>query len=128
MGTARTIAHIILAALVGEIVLILLTTVAQEVLFDGIDYYNSSMFDIFFGGIATFIAAVIAGLVAALIVRGKTVVPQLIISVIIVVETSALILTGVLHGPLWFDIAGGFSLILGVWAGHFAAHAFLLQS
>lgn len=123
----RKIGGIILAALVGEIALILLTTVAQEVMFDGIDYFASSLSDIFFGGLATFLAAVLAGMAASLVVGGRTVAPHIVISIIIIIETTSLILTGVLSGPVWFDILGGLSLILGVWAGHYAAQAFLFN-
>jgi hypothetical protein len=124
---ARKIGGIVLATLVGEVLLILLTTVAQEIMFDGINYYESSLSDIFFGGLATFLAAVLSGMAASVVVGGRTVIPHALISVIVIIETTSLILTGVVSGPAWFDILGGLSLILGVWAGHYAAHTFLLN-
>lgn len=116
---------IILAAILGEIALILLTTVAQEVMFDGIDYYTSPLSDIFFGGLATFIAAVLAGMVAAIPVKGISGMPHLIISIIIVLETAYLMISGVLNGPVWFDLLASCSLIIGVWAGHYASRGFI---
>ena len=50
----KNLMTILLAAIVGEIALAVLTTIAQEVLFGGIDYYISSNFDLVFGGMATF--------------------------------------------------------------------------
>lgn len=128
MGRANNILKILLAVLLGEVSLILLTTVAQEVMFDGIDYYNSPLSDIFFGGIATFIAAVLAGMVASLIVRGTTLIPHIIISCLIMVEMSYLLASGTLNGPFWFDILSGFSLIVGVWAGHYATQTFIYRA
>lgn len=116
---------IILAAIVGEIALILLTTIAQEVMFDGIDFYTSPMADIVFGGLATFIAAVLAGMVAAFPVKAASWVPQLIISIIIVLETAYLMASGALNGPVWFDLLASGSLIIGVWAGHYASKTFI---
>ncbi len=119
--------RIILAVVLGECALILFTTVAQEVLFDGIDYFESPLSDIFLGGIATFIAAVLAGMIASLIVLGKTLLPHMIISFIILVEMSYLIALGILNGPFWFDLLGGLSLIVGIWAGHYATQAFIYK-
>ncbi len=83
MGKLHLLGLILLATVLGEVALILLTTVAQEVMFDGIDYYTSALGDIFFGGLATFIAAVFSGMLASLIVRGSSVVPHGLISAMI---------------------------------------------
>lgn len=124
-GSMKTFLAIILAAVLGEITLILGTTLAQEVLFDGIDYYTSPMSDIVFGGLATFIAAVLAGVVAAMPVKAVSRLPHLIISLIIVMETTYLMASGSLNGPLWFDLLALASLIIGVWAGHYASKVFI---
>lgn len=108
---------IILAAVIGEIALVLLTTVAQEVLYDGINYYTSSPSDLIFGGLATLMAAVLAGMIASAIVRGQNYWPQVIISVIIITEMTYLMASGVLTSPIWFDTMAGLSLLLGIWLG-----------
>ena len=128
MSSGKQIAFMILAAVLGEITLILLTTVAQELLFRGIDYYTSPITDIIFGGLATFLAAVLAGLVAALIVKGRSFIPHILISIIIAIETGYLIISGALGGPIWFDIGSGLALILGIWTGHYASHALFYHS
>lgn len=108
-----------LAALSGEIAVVLFTTIAQEVLFDGIDYYTSPNVELIIGGMATFIAAILAGCVASLVVKNKTHWPHAIISVLIVVEMTYLISAGKTSGPLWFDVIAGLSLIIGIWVGYF---------
>ena len=122
------IVTIILSAVLGEIALIALTTVAQEVMFDGIDYYRSAPADLLFGGLATLIASALAGFIASVVVRGNSVIPHIIISILILLETLLLIGSGVLDGPLWFDLLSGLALIPGVWAGHLAARSFLYGS
>lgn len=124
-GSMKRSLIIILAAVLGEITLILGTTLAQEVLFDGIDYYTSPMTDIFFGGLATFLAAVLAGMVAAMPVKAMSPIPHLIISLIIVLETTYLMASGSLNGPVWFDMLASASLIIGVWAGLYASKVFM---
>jgi hypothetical protein len=124
LNRSQLIGRIILAAVLGELALILLTTIAQEVLFNGIDYNTSSLFEIFFGGLATFIAAILAGLLTSYIVKGSTMTPHWIISAFIVAEMTYLIASEVLTGPIWFEILSGLSLIVGVLAGHFAYKSF----
>jgi hypothetical protein len=128
LGTTGSTRQIILAAVPGEFALIILTTVAQEVLFNGIDSNTSPKFDLVLGGMATFIAAVLAGLLASIIVKGNSLTPHWIISVLILIEMTYLITTGVLTGPLWFEILSGFSLIVGVMAGQVAYKSFRLRS
>jgi len=115
----RTILWIILAALTGELALALFTTVAQEVLFGGIDFYTSSPFDILFGGFATFMAAILAGSVASMIIKNNNYWPHVLISLLVVAEMGYLISTGRTSGPFWFSIASGLSLIVGVWFGYY---------
>ena len=127
MAFNKKLAWIILASLLGEAALVLLTTVAQEVLFDGIDYYHSSLGDIFFGGLATFIAAVLAGIIASLVVRGKSFVPHIVITVLISLEMTYLMATGIVDGPFWFDVLSGLSLVVGIWVGHYASQSFIFR-
>ena len=63
--------NIILAVLVAEILMILLITLAQEILVDGVKIKTSPLINIVIGGTGTLIAGVIAGLVATIIVKNK---------------------------------------------------------
>lgn len=118
MISKNKILRTIAAALVGEIALVLTTTFAQEILFNGISYTHSSNFDLVWGGIATFIAAIISGWLATYIGGNKNIWPSCIISIIIMIEMSYLILSHRTHDPLWFDILAGLSLIIGIWIGY----------
>jgi hypothetical protein len=118
---------IILATIIGEMALVLFTTVAQEVLFDGIRYSTSPNFDIYVGGFATFIAAVLAGLVASYIVNGNSYVPALLISVLITGETTYLITSEATQDPPWADALAGLSLVLGIWLGYYLIGKFFAK-
>ncbi len=109
----------VLATVIGEIALVLLTTLAQEVLFGGISYNTSSNFDIIFGGLATFIAAVLAGVITSKIAGHSTYWPHIIISFLITAETIYLIASDQTNDPIWSDALAGLTLILGIWLGRF---------
>lgn len=108
-----------LAILLGEIALIILATVAQEVLFDGISYVKSSKTELLLGGFATFIAAVLSGLVARLVMKNPNYIVPLGISLLITAETTYLITAGKTGDPLFADVLAGLSLIAGIWIGFY---------
>jgi hypothetical protein len=110
---------ILLAIIGGEVALVLLTTVAQEVLFDGISYRQSPIFDLVVGGAATILAAVLSGLLARLICKETYATVPVVISILIAIETTYLISRGVTGDPVWFDILAGLSLIAGIWIGFY---------
>ncbi len=113
------ILKILFAIVIGEIALILLTTVAQEVLVDGVNLETSSIQDLILGGGATLLAGVISGFIAALIAGKSVKIPHQVISILIVVETTYLILSNKVSGPLWFDIISALMLIASVWVGYY---------
>lgn len=106
-----------MAVVLGEVVLVLLTTVAQEVIYDGISYHSSPVPDIIIGGALTMLAAVLAGMTASYVAGKSNHWPHVYLSIIISVEMTYLILSGITKDPLWFDILAGFSLVCGVWIG-----------
>ncbi len=107
----------ILAIILGEIALILCTTIAQEVLFDGVNSH-STISTIVFGGFFTFLAAVVAGWVSRIIGRNYTIIIPSVLSFFILAEITYLIFSGITHDPVWFDILAGSGLIIGVWTGY----------
>ena len=114
----KKILRIILAVLAGEIALILFTTIAQEVFFDGINFRTSSWFDIIVGGALTFLAAILAGGVARWVSKANYKAVPIAISILIITEMTYLIKEGIATGPLWFDIMAGGSLVVGIWMGY----------
>ncbi|MEW7289288.1 hypothetical protein [Aquimarina sp. 2304DJ70-9] len=117
MMIIKQILFAILAIILGEIALILCTTIAQEVLFNGINSH-SSISTIVFGGFFTFLAAVVAGWVSRIIGRNYTITIPSVISFFILAEITYLIFSGITQDPVWFDILAGSGLIIGIWIGY----------
>ena len=113
----KSLLRIIAAIIGGEIALILLTTVAQEVLFDGISYTASNNFTLIVGGLATFIAAILAGGVARWIAKNPNLIVPILISTLVMIETIYLINAGITNDPVWFDILAGLALVIGIGLG-----------
>ena len=114
----KQIIRVTAAILVGEIALIILATVAQEVLFNGITYNASSNFELMFGGLATFIAAILSGFVARLVSKTYHIAVPIGISILITAEMTYLITINQTKDPIWFDVVAGISLIVGIWIGY----------
>ena len=108
-----------ISIIVGELLLVLLTTIAQEVIVHGVHLKYSPTQDIIIGGSATLIAGVISGFVAAVIVGRAIKIPHIFISILIGVETVYLICTSRVCGILWFDIQYANLLIGSVWVGYY---------
>lgn len=113
----KNILRVVAATILGEIALIIFAFIAQEVLVNGIRYNSATIFELTFGGIATFTAAVLAGVVARLVNGEYNFIVPLVISILITLETTYLISTNFTKDPIWFDVAGASSLVLAVWLG-----------
>ena len=86
---------------------------------DGVNLETSSNLELILGGGATLLAGVISGIVAALVAGKHIKVPHYVISLLIVVETTYLIMSNKVSGPLWFDIVSALLLIASVWVGYY---------
>ena len=113
-----------IAIVLGEAVLALLTTVAQEVFFDGISLTHSPLPELIIGGTLTVLAAVIAGVATSWVAGPKNWLPSLVISVLIIAESVYLVNSGKTIDPVWFDSLAAASLIAGIWAGYAIVETF----
>ena len=110
---------ILLAAIAGEIALILFTTIAQEVIVDGVHWGVSSTKDLIAGGVATLVAGILAGMVASTIGGKQNLLPHVFITIFIVSETIYLIGAEKINDPLWFAIVSSAGLIVSIWVGFY---------
>jgi len=113
----ESIFRIIVAVFAGESMLGLLISIVQENIFGGISFNESPVFDLIFGGIGTFLCAFVSGVAAYLIVDKKTIIPNLIMSILITIESVNLILFSNSKDPFWFDTLAALSLLVGIWLG-----------
>ncbi|MFC4721020.1 hypothetical protein ACFO5O_01700 [Geojedonia litorea] len=117
MRKFEIILRIMIAIVIGELLLVLGTTLVQELIFSGIGWGNSSKFELLAIGLGSFLAAVASGAVAFLIVKQATGVPNMILSILVILETVWLIKSGSSEEPIWFSGLAGALLILGIWVG-----------
>ncbi len=109
--------RVVAGVVAGYAVMVLLITLVQEVIFGGVSYYDSPLRELVVAGLLTTLSAVAGGALAAWISSPRPMLPPLIMSLLVVVETTYLTLQGDLEGPLWFDIVAAASLIVGLLAG-----------
>ena len=110
---------LVATALMGYACMVLLIFVAQDLLFGGISYYDSPLYALAIGGILTALSAVVGGAIASRFFGRPGYPPALLMCCLVSLETTYLIRTGRLEGPLWFDVAAGASLVIGILAGVF---------
>lgn len=115
----NSVLKIFLAVIVGEIVLVLGTILVQEVIFHGIDWYSSNLWELTLAGLGSFAVAAVAGAAAYWVVNRNTETPIGILSLLVIVETFWIIQTGRATGPIWFEVLAATTLIAGFWAGRF---------
>lgn len=123
MKNLRALLFILLAVIVGEIALVLLITFVQEGIFGGISLTYSPWHHIILGGGGTFLAAATAGYLTRWIYP-RSYVPVLILSILVVLETTWLISNQKTIDPLWFDMIAGSSLIVGMFLGSYIRKIF----
>lgn len=91
------------SAVVGYVVLALLSTLVQEVWLGGLSYWRSSVSDLWLGGIFTTLSGVVAGFVVALVARRMTPVAAIALCTGIAVATTYLFVRRIVDGPIWFE-------------------------
>ena len=96
---------------------VILITLVQESWFGGVDFYESSNVELGVAGLFTCLSAVVGGAVGTAVAGVATRVVAWILSAAVGAETTTLISTGEVTGPLWFDVIAGASLVAGVFAG-----------
>lgn len=109
--------RIIIATLTGYAVMGLLITSVQEWIFHGVSYNKSSISVLILAGAGTFLSAVIGGWIAFRINSKNTKLSNILMSVLVVVETVWLLKTYKADSPVWFDVLAALSLIIGIFLG-----------
>ena len=101
----------------GYGVLVVLITLVQETWFGGVGWGKTPRGALAIAGFFTFVAAAVGGVAATAIARLTGRVAAAILSCLVVLETTTLIVTGKVTGPLWFDVLAAASLIVAIVLG-----------
>lgn len=102
---------------VGYVLLVLLSTVVQEVWLGGVSYRTASLELLLLAGTFTSMGAGVAGFATAAIAGRRVFAHTLPICLAIATETTVLYRTGRVDGPLWFEALAAAGLIGGVILG-----------
>ena len=113
MRIIRTIFGIV----IGYAIMVVLITLVQETWFGGVSPGRSSVAVLIAAGVLTAVAAVIGSVAATVIAWPLGRVAALTMACVVVIETSVLVITGRVAGPLWFDLIAAGSLIVSIVAG-----------
>jgi hypothetical protein len=109
----RTIAGVVL----GYGSMVVLITLVQETWFGGVARGETPFATLLAAGLLTCVAALIGAVAATAIARPGGRAAAVIMCCLVAIETTVLVVTGRVGGPLWFDIAAAASLILAILLG-----------
>lgn len=104
-------------AVCGYALMAVLITLVQENWFGGVGWDNTSLGTLAIAGFFSCVAAAIGGIAATAIARPTGLLAAVIMSCVVVIETTTLVAAGKVAGPLWFDILAAASLIAAILLG-----------
>lgn len=124
--SAATIVGIGVVALVcGYTVLASLSTLVQETWLHGVSYRRSTLNVLLLAGILTPLCGIPSGCVAGLIGHRAPLAHGMALCALVGAETTFLIATHRVDGPLWFEAFAGASVGAGVLLGAWIVHRWL---
>jgi hypothetical protein len=108
---------IIAGVICGYAAMVVLITLVQETWFGGVGWGITPVGTLLVAGFFTMLAAAVGAVLATAIARSRRRLPALIMSVLVGIETTTLVLTGRVGGPLWFDVLAALSLVFAILVG-----------
>lgn len=105
------------AVVTGYAVMVVLITLVQETWFGGVGWGTTPLGILAVAGFFTAISAAVGAVTATAIARPSGRIPAIVMSCLVVIETTALFLTGKVSGPVWFDVLAAASLIVAILVG-----------
>ncbi len=107
------------AAVAGYAVIVLGTTLTFEIWLGDFGYYESSPGELALGSLGAAVSGLAGGLVAGLVAGRRPLLHVLGVMVLLVIDTTYVLTSGISSDPLWFDLGGSGTLIvtalLGGW-------------
>lgn len=115
----QRIGMFLLAVVAGYAMMILLIVLVQEGIFGGVTYQETPLPQLLVAGVLTTASAVAGGAVAARVFGKPFFPPALAMCGLVVLESTYMIGSGRMPGPLWFDIMAASGLLVGILLGAF---------
>lgn len=117
MSAILAAAQSVLAVVLGYAVMVILLTIVQEGLFGGIEYGVTPWLSLGIAGGLSVLCGTGGGLVSAATAGRRPYLHAGAMGVLVIIETTALLITRDATAPLWFDLLASASLIGGILAG-----------
>lgn len=115
----QRIGKFFLAVVAGYATMILLIFAVQEGMFGGVTYQETPPPQLLIAGVLTCASALAGGMVAALVFANPFFPPALAMCGLVILESTYMILSGRMPGPLWFDVLAASGLLFGILLGAF---------
>ena len=106
-----------LGVVVGYFVMVVLITLVQETWLGGVGWGETPIGVLAAAGLLTAASAFVGAVIATAISHPVGRVAAWSMSGLVVLETSVLLFTGKLSGPLWFDLVAAMSLVVALLLG-----------
>ena len=113
----KAVLRTVVGVVCGYFLMVVLITLVQEVWFGGVGWGKTPFAQLTVAGFFTCVAAALGAVAAAAIARPRGRLAATIMSFLVVLETTFLMVTGKLGGPLWFDVLAAGSLIVAILLG-----------
>ena len=113
LQTLRSVGGIVL----GYVTLVLASAFVQQTMFGGVSFAHSPISTLVLAGLLTPVAAVLAGLVTAVVAGRAPIWHVMPLCLAVCAETIFLYATHKADGPLWFEGGAGLALVVGALVG-----------
>ncbi len=119
MKNIRKIVRVLLGMIGGYAVIVIGTTLTFEVLLGGIGYYKSSSLVLGIASIGAFVTGFLGGCAAALIGGRPHFHSAAAVLLLLIMDTTYVISSGISKDPVWFELIGGGTLMFAALTGGF---------
>ncbi len=103
----------LLAVVAGYLVIALGTTLTFETWLGGIGYHESPPSELALATLGALLSGLAGGLVAAWIAGRRPLLHGSLVSIPLALDTTWVVTSGISDDPVWFDLGGGLTLMLG---------------
>ncbi|UOY06768.1 hypothetical protein L0P88_22975 [Muricauda sp. SCSIO 64092] len=115
------------ATLIGLSVLLLYTTLVEDVLFKGVAFCNADSIQLTFKTLGIGSAGLITGFLTSLLVLQDNYYPNLVLSAAVLAKVLIFVGCEANPSPFWYDLLLSTTLLSGLWMGYYGGIKFPLS-
>ncbi|MEN1785669.1 MAG: hypothetical protein AAGF77_11090 [Bacteroidota bacterium] len=127
MKPKQRIALTVFASLAGISVLLLYTTLVQDILFKDTTFCTSSPLQLLFMSFGILASGALTGFLTVMLVLQDNYMPHVALSLVVIGKAFMAVPCEALGNPLWFEGLLNIALLFGLWIGYFLGTRFPLS-